>query len=51
LHLVAVVVSVDGVTAIRGSAQGSVTDAEGIGRRLAADLLTRGAGELMGTRQ
>ena len=49
LHLVAVVVSVDGVTAIRGSAQGAVTDAEGIGRRLAADLLTRGAGALMGT--
>ena len=48
LHLVAVVVSVDGVTAIRGSAQGAATDAEGIGRRLAADLLTRGAGALMG---
>ena len=39
LHLVAAVVSVDGVTAIRGSAQGAATDAEGIGRRLAADLL------------
>jgi hydroxymethylbilane synthase len=51
LHLVAVVVSVDGVTAIRGSAQGAATDAEGIGRRLAADLLTRGAGTLMGTIQ
>jgi len=51
LHLVAVVVSVDGVTAIRGSAQGAATDAEGIGCRLAADLLTRGAGALMGTRQ
>jgi hydroxymethylbilane synthase len=49
LHLVAVVVSVDGVTAIRGSAQGAATDAEGIGRRLAADLLARGAGALMGT--
>lgn len=48
LHLAAVVVSVDGVTAIRGSAQGAATDAEGIGRRLAADLLTRGAGALMG---
>jgi hydroxymethylbilane synthase len=51
LHLVAVVVSVDGVTAIRGSAQGAATDAEGIGRRLAADLLARGAGALMGTIQ
>jgi hydroxymethylbilane synthase len=48
LHLVAVVVSVDGVTAIRGSGQGAATDAEGIGRRLAADLLARGAGALMG---
>ncbi|HZV25519.1 MAG TPA: hydroxymethylbilane synthase [Acidothermaceae bacterium] len=51
LHLVAVVVSVDGVTAIRGSAQGAATDADGIGRRLAADLLARGAGALMGTIQ
>jgi hydroxymethylbilane synthase len=51
LHLIAVVVSVDGVTAIRGSAQGAATDAEGIGRRLAADLLARGAGVLMGTIQ
>jgi hydroxymethylbilane synthase len=50
LHLVAVVVSVDGVTAIRGSAYGPASDAEGIGRRLAADLLGRGAGALMGTR-
>lgn len=49
LHLFAVVVSVDGVTAIRGSADGPATDAEGIGRRLAADLLGRGAGTLMGT--
>ena len=51
LHLVAAVVSVDGVTAIRGSAHGAATDAEGIGRRLAADLLARGAGALMGTIQ
>jgi hydroxymethylbilane synthase len=51
LHLVAVVVSVDGVTAIRGSAQGAASDAQGIGRRLAADLLARGAGALMGNMQ
>jgi hydroxymethylbilane synthase len=50
LHLVAAVVSVDGVTAIRGSAHGAATDAEGIGRRLAADLLARGAGALIGTK-
>ena len=48
LHLVAVVVSVDGVTAVRGSAEGPASDAEGIGRRLAADLLGQGAGALMG---
>jgi len=47
LHLVAVVVSVDGVTAIRGSADGPASDAEGIGRRLAADLLAQGASSLM----
>jgi hydroxymethylbilane synthase len=49
LHLFAVVVSVDGVTAIRVSADGPASDAEGIGRRLAADLLAQGAGTLMGT--
>jgi hydroxymethylbilane synthase len=49
LHLFAVVVSVDGVTAIRGSADGPASDAEGIGRRMAADLLAQGAGTLMGT--
>jgi|SRR5450432_1068286 hydroxymethylbilane synthase len=47
LHLVAVVVSVDGGTALRGTADGPVADAEQIGRRLAADLLARGAAALM----
>jgi hydroxymethylbilane synthase len=51
LHLVAVVVSVDGVTAIRGSADGPASDAEGIGSRLAAHLLAQGAGTLIGTRE
>jgi hydroxymethylbilane synthase len=50
LHLVAAVVSVDGVTAIRGSASGSSTDAEGLGRRLAAELLAQGAGAVIGDR-
>jgi len=50
LHLVASVVSVDGVTAISGSASGPATDAEGIGRRLAAELFGKGAGALIGTR-
>lgn len=48
LHLVAVVVSVDGGTALRGTAVGPAADAEGIGRRLATDLLARGAAGLMG---
>ena len=50
LHLVASVVSVDGVTAISGSASGPATDAEGIGRALAAELFGKGAGALIGTR-
>jgi hydroxymethylbilane synthase len=50
LHLVAAVVSVDGVDAIRGSVSGPAADAEAIGRRLAADLLAQGAGALMGNR-
>jgi hydroxymethylbilane synthase len=48
LHLVAVVVSVDGGTALRGTAVGPAADAEGIGRRLADDLLARGAAALIG---
>lgn len=48
LHLVAVVVSVDGGTALRGTAVGPAAHAEGIGRRLATDLLARGAAALMG---
>jgi hydroxymethylbilane synthase len=51
LHLVAAVVSVDGVDAIRGSVSGPAADAEAIGRRLAADLLAQGAGALMGNRR
>lgn len=48
LHLVAAVVSVDGAVAIRRSATGPASDAEGIGRRLAAELLAAGAGSVMG---
>jgi len=50
LHLDASVVSVDGETTISGSASGPATDAEGIGRRLAAELFGKGAGALIGTR-
>lgn len=48
LHLVAAVVSVDGATAIRGSATGLATDAEELGRRLAAELLAAGAASVIG---
>jgi len=50
LHLVAVVVSVDGMTAIRGSATGAAADAEVVGRRLVADLLEAGAADVVGAR-
>jgi hydroxymethylbilane synthase len=48
LHLVAAVVGVDGATAIRGSATGLATDAEELGRRLAAELLAAGAASVIG---
>jgi hydroxymethylbilane synthase len=44
LRLHGVVVAADGGAALRGSASGSLADAEAIGRQLAADLLSRGAG-------
>jgi len=50
LHLVAVVVSVDGTTAIRRSATGPSADAQQIGRRMAAELLAAGAADVMGVR-
>ena len=50
LHVIAAVVSVDGATAIRRSASGPASDAEQIGRRLAAELLAAGAAEVMGDR-
>lgn len=50
IYLRAVVTSVDGAAAIRLSATGALADAEGIGRRLAAELLREGAGDLMGER-
>jgi hydroxymethylbilane synthase len=50
LHLTATVVAYDGSRQIRLSACGSPGDAEGIGRGLAADLLARGADQLMGER-
>jgi hydroxymethylbilane synthase len=44
LRLHGVVVAADGGAALRGSASGPLADAEAIGRQVAADLLSRGAG-------
>lgn len=46
LWIRAVVLSVDGALAVRGSASGKPSDADAIGRRLGLDLLADGAGEL-----
>jgi hydroxymethylbilane synthase len=42
------VTALDGSDAVRLSATGPTTDAEGVGRRLAAELLAEGADQLMG---
>jgi len=47
LFLRASVTAIDGSDAVRGSATGPLSDAAGLGRSLAADLLDRGAAELM----
>jgi hydroxymethylbilane synthase len=43
------VTAVDGSAAVRLSATGPTTDADGVGRRLAADLLADGADQMMGS--
>lgn len=43
------VTAIDGSDAVRLSATGPTTDAEGVGRRLAADLLADGADKMMGS--
>jgi hydroxymethylbilane synthase len=48
IYLRAVVAGIDGARAIRLSITGSLTEAEGIGRRLAEDLLDAGAADLIG---
>ena len=48
IYLRAVVASTDGSTAIRLSATGPFDDPEGLGRRLAEDLLDAGAAGLIG---
>jgi hydroxymethylbilane synthase len=47
LRLHGVVVAADGGMALRGSASGSLAEAEELGRRVAADLLDRGAASYM----
>lgn len=47
LFLRASVTAVDGSASVRLSATGTTTDADGVGRRLAADLLAAGADHLM----
>ena len=49
LYLRASVTAVDGSDAVRLSATGPLTDAEGIGRRLAAELVDLGADTMMGS--
>ncbi|MEV0582983.1 hydroxymethylbilane synthase [Nonomuraea sp. NPDC050310] len=48
LNLTAAVVSLDGSQAVRKSAAGSPSDAERLGRLLAAEMLAEGADRLMG---
>jgi len=47
LHILGVVASPDGSELIRGEADGFLSDAEAVGRRLGADLLARGAREIL----
>ena len=47
VHLIAIVASPDGSKLIRGEGQGDVADSEAVGRRLGADLLARGAREIL----
>ena len=50
LYLRGLVAAVDGTDAVRLSATGPTSDAAGVGRRLAAELLDHGAADLMGVR-
>jgi len=50
LYLRGLVAALDGTDAVRLSATGPTSDAAGVGRRLAAELLDHGAADLMGVR-
>ncbi len=47
--LTGAVIAVDGTSAVRGELSGAVADADAVGRELAMELLSRGAGALLGT--
>jgi hydroxymethylbilane synthase len=49
IYLRGSVTAPDGSRAVRLSATGPVTDADGIGRRLAAELIAEGADTMMGS--
>ncbi|MGI8762222.1 MAG: hydroxymethylbilane synthase [Jatrophihabitantaceae bacterium] len=49
VFLRACVTALDGSAAVRLSGTGATTDADGVGRRLAADLLAAGADQMMGS--
>lgn len=49
VFLRASVTALDGSDAVRLSATGSTTDADGVGRRLAAELIAEGADKMMGS--
>ena len=51
LYLRGLVAALDGTDAVRLSATGPTSDAAGVGRRLAAELLDLGAADLMGERR
>ena len=46
--LTGAVIAVDGTSAVRGELSGAAADAALVGRQLALDLLSRGAGALLG---
>ena len=50
VYLRGLVAALDGSSSVRLSATGPTSDAAGVGRRLAAELLDLGAADLMGER-
>jgi hydroxymethylbilane synthase len=50
LYLRAAVIAIDGSASVRMSTTGSPAEADGLGRKLAAEMLGEGADGLMGVR-